>query len=165
MSASSEYFAAVLAIALRALNTVDPTIIKDNVLLWSVPYSWNNGDVVRPSKIIATLDVSSKSSVYNYDRIDAVWTKKKDVEKVFATGKTPIFLLVYFMGDDAFAYARMRPLETYKVSKYGSLCTPTKELTHVLTLTEEEKHQAQSVFDAAVKAADEKRAARKGKTS
>lgn len=160
MSASSEYFAAVRAIALWALNRLDPTISNDNVLLWPVRFSWNDGDVVRPSKIIATLDANSGSTFHNYDRIDAVWAKRKDVENFLATGRTPIFLLVYFMGDDAFAYARMRPLESYIVSKYDSLRTPMHELTYVLTLTMEEKHQAQAIADAAVKAAEEKQAGR-----
>lgn len=151
------------AIALRALNTIDPTITNDNALLWPVPYSWNNGDVVRPSNIIATLDVSTGRTVYNHDRVDAVWTRKKDVEKFLARRQMPISLLVYFMGDDAFAYARMRPLETYTVSKYDRLRTPTHELTYVLTLTTEEKNQAQATADAAVKAAEEKRTARRAK--
>lgn len=143
MSKSSTYFAAVQDMALRSLNTINPTVTRENTLLLPVPYSWNNGDVVRPNTHgpFVSLNARDGRTTYQFDRLDAVWLKKKMADKFIASHKAPLFVLVYFMGDHAFASAPLRPVETYKVSMHDGLRIDIKELTHVLTLTDDQERK------------------------
>lgn len=141
-------------LALRALSAAFPTATDENTLLLPVPYSWNNGNITRPSTKgpIISFDVSQNRTTYNTERLESVWLKKNVAEKSLRSQKELRFLLVYFMGDHAFACTPMRAIETYEVSVHDGLRIDAKELAHVLTLTDDEERQILFDSDPAYKA-------------
>jgi hypothetical protein len=154
MSASSEYFGKVKALALRVLSASNPNALDENTLLLPVQYSWNEGSITRPSRTgpFISFDVSQNSTTYNSERLDVVCLKKNMADKFLSEHKELNSLLIYFQGDHALAYSGLRPLESYKLSVHEGFCINAKELTHVLTLTDDEERQMMFDSDPTYKA-------------